>query len=157
MIKKFVVVSVLICMALAVTLTGCGSSAAKTPTVAEIVQKIKQASDISQMHVADAAKLKQLYGINSSDLKDFALYTASSYIKADEIGVFEAKDASGVDTIKADVTKRIDAQAQSFKGYLPNQYYLIQHNILEVKGDYVILIISKDAQKISSAVDQAFN
>lgn len=156
--RKLSVISLLFFILL-ITLSGCNSSkssTAKVPSIAEIIQKIKQATDISSMRIADAAGLKKLYDINSTELDDFALFTAPSNIKSDEIAIFKVKDSSNIESIKDKVTKRIDKQAKSFSGYLPDEYYLIQHNIVKVNGNYVIFVISKDAEKVSNAFDEAF-
>ncbi|AFM39484.1 hypothetical protein Desaci_0417 [Desulfosporosinus acidiphilus SJ4] len=160
MAKKFGFISLVLLFISLLTIAGCGSSqtvAAKDPSVADIVQKIKQTSDISSMRVADAAGLKKLYGMNSDELSDFALFTAPSNIKADEIAIFKVKNSADIQSVKDQVTKRIDKQQKSFGGYLPDETYLIQHNIVKTKGNFVIMIISKDADKISSAVDQVLN
>ncbi|WP_088187354.1 DUF4358 domain-containing protein [Desulfosporosinus sp. FKA] len=159
MVKKFGIISLMLLITV-ITLVGCGSSqtaAAKDPSAADIVQKVKQTVDISKMRVADAAELKKLYGINSDELSDFALYTASSNIKADELAIFKVKNSNDIQSIKDQIKKRINKQERNFGGYLPDETYLVQHNIVKAKGDFVILIISKDADKISSAIDQVLN
>ncbi|KUO78427.1 MAG: hypothetical protein APF81_16895 [Desulfosporosinus sp. BRH_c37] len=126
------------------------------PSVDEITQKVKQATDTSNMRIADAAGLKKLYDINSDELEGFSLLTAPSNIKSDEIAILKVKDSGNVENVKNKITKRIDKQLKSFNGYLPNEYYLIQHNTVKVKGNYVIFIVSKDAEKVSNAFDEAF-
>lgn len=157
MTRKFSVISLLLLIVL-ISLSGCSSksSTAKIPSVNEIVERVKQASDISNMRIADAAGLKKLYDINSDELEGFSLFTASSNIKSDEIAIFKVKDSGNIENIKDKITKRIDKQSKSFSGYLPDEYYLIQHNIVKVKGNYVIFIVSKDFEKISNAFDEAF-
>ncbi|KLU67423.1 hypothetical protein DEAC_c06350 [Desulfosporosinus acididurans] len=159
MVKKFGIISLMLLITV-ITLVGCGSSqtvAAKDPSAADIVQKVKQTVDISKMRLADAAELKKLYGINSDELSDFALYTASSNIKADELAIFKVKNSNDIQSIKDQIKKRINKQERNFGGYLPDETYLVQHNIVKAKGNFVILIISKDADKISSAIDQVLN
>lgn len=140
-------------------LSGCASSKAQTtkaPTVKEIDDKIKKACDISNLKEADAAKLKKFYDIDSSELDEFVLYTAPSNIKADEIAILKVKDANNVSKIKDKVAKRLENQSTSFKDYLPNEYAIIQKNVLKTKGNYVLFIISNDAAKIDNAFEEAF-
>lgn len=116
MAKKFGFISLVLLFISLLTIAGCGSSqtvAAKDPSVADIVQKIKQTSDISSMRVADAAGLKKLYGMNSDELSDFALFTAPSNIKADEIAIFKVKNSADIQSVKDQVTKRIDKQQKA--------------------------------------------
>ena len=156
--KKLGIISLLLSI-IVITLSGCNSTkevTAKIPSVDEITQKVKQATDTSNMRIADAAGLKKLYDINSDELEGFSLLTAPSDIKSDEIAILKVKDSGNVENVKNKITKRIDKQLKSFNGYLPNEYYLIQHNTVKVKGNYVIFIVSKDAEKVSNAFDEAF-
>jgi len=156
--KKLGIISLLLSI-IVITLSGCNSTkevTAKIPSVDEITQKVKQATDTSNMRIADAAGLKKLYDINSDELEGFSLLTAPSNIKSDEIAILKVKDSGNVENVKNKITKRIDKQLKSFNGYLPNEYYLIQHNTVKVKGNYVIFIVSKDAEKVSNAFDEAF-
>lgn len=156
MIRKTSSLSIfLFVIILTISLAGCSSS--KTPTIDQITQKVKQSSsDLSNMRVGDSAALKKLYNIDSTELDGFSLFTAPSNIKADEIAILKVKDANSISDIKDKIMKRVDKQSKSFSGYLPDEYYLIQHNILKVNGNYVIFAISKDAEKISSAFDETF-
>lgn len=140
-------------------IAGCGSlqtSASKNPSIGDIEAKIKQATDISNMRKGDSSKFKKLYSINSNEIEAFLLYTAPSNLKADEIAVIKVKDSKDIDSIKSKISKRVDKQTASFKGYLPDEYYLIQKNVVKVNGNYICFIISKDAEKISAAFDESF-
>ena len=50
----------------------------------------------------------------------------------------------------------IERQSSSFKDYSPDQYDLLENHTLEVKGKYLILIVSKDVDKITKAVNDSF-
>lgn len=128
----------------------------KNPTVNDIKVKIKDSVDISTMKEADAAKLKKLYNISSDEVEEFVLLTAPSNIKADEIAIIKLKDSKSISDIKDKISKRIDAQATRFKDYLPDEYFIIQKNIVKVKGNYILFVISKDEVKISDIFDECF-
>lgn len=158
-VNKKIIASVFLIIVAMCALAGCGSSeksTAKSPSAKDIRGKIKQAVDISQMKEGDAAKLKKLYDISSDEIEDFVFYMAPSNIKADEILVIKAKDANSISSIKDKISKRIEKQSTSFKDYLPDEYFIIQKNIVKTKDKYVIFVISKDAEKISNAFDESF-
>lgn len=152
--NKQIFKSALIFILLIGTLAGCAVQ--KTPTLSEIDAKIQQATNITEMKKGDAAKLRRFYGIKSGDVESFILYIAPSNIKADEIAVIKVKDIKDVDKIKGRVAQRIEKQSISFKDYLPDEYYLIEKNVLKVKGNYILFVVSKDAEKVSEAFDAAF-
>lgn len=156
--SKVTLLTLLLLLVFAVgSLYGCSSKkTAKNPSVDEIVSKVKSSTDISQMPEIDAEKLKMLYGIDAADLEGFKVYIAPSNIKADELAVIKVKDEKKVAEIKDKVAKRVENQSASFKDYLPEEYSLIQNHVLKTQGNYVFLTISKDAEKIETAFDEAF-
>lgn len=138
--------------------SGCSNltKAAKTPSIKEIDEKIKQSVDISTLQVANYAKFKKLYGITRGEVEEFVLYRAPSNIKADEIAIIKVKDANQVNSIKEKILKRADKQAASFRDYLPDEYYLIQNKVLTVNNNYILFAVSKDSEKISSVFEKCF-
>lgn len=138
--------------------TGCSSPkvASKNPSVNEIRDKITQTVGISDMKEGDSSKLKKLYGIDAGKLDGFALYTAPSNIRADEVALLKVKDANDVSGIKDKISKRIDSQAASFKDYLPEQYFLIEKHVLKSNGNCILFVVSKDATKIEAVFDDSF-
>lgn len=126
----------------------------KNPSINEISEKIKQTTDMSNMKEGDSTKLKKLYDISPDDVEEFKLYTASSYLKADEIAIIKVKDSNNVPNIEDKISKRIEKQATSFKDYLPDEYFLVEKNVLKTNGNYILFIISKDSEKIEDVFDE---
>ena len=156
--SKVTLLSLLLLLVFAVgSLYGCSSKKiTKNPSVDEILAKVKGATDISQMPEIDGEKLKMLYDIDAADLEGFKVYIAPSNIKADELAIIKVKDEKKVTEIKDKVAKRVENQSASFKDYLPEEYSLIQNHVLKTQGNYVFLTISKDAEKMEAAFDEAF-
>ena len=130
--------------------TGCSSKQQKSKelSVKEINEKIKSTVDLSELKEGDSEKLNKLYGISQDEVEDFVLYTAASNIKADEILILKVKDEKNIDSIKEKITERVKSQDEVFKDYLPEEAYLVEKNVLKVKGNVIIFAISKDAEKI---------
>jgi len=139
-------------------LTGCSSknTTAKEPSIDEIDQNINEAVDISNMVKSDSNKLEKLYDINTEEVEDFKLYTAKTNIEANELLILKVKDQKDIEDIKEDINDRIETQTSSFKDYLPDEYYLIEKNVLKSNGNYIIFVISEEAEKIESIFDESF-
>ncbi|PGL73878.1 DUF4358 domain-containing protein, partial [Bacillus thuringiensis] len=43
-----------------------------------------------------------------------------------------------------------------FKDYLPDEYFLIEKHVLKTKDNYILLAISKDADKVEKTFDKIF-
>lgn len=158
-LNKKVFISALFLIFAVGILGGCSSSEkteAKNPTVKEISEKIGQAADISQMKEGSEAKLKKLFDISTEELDEFAFYMAPSNVKADEILIIKVKDSNNIDAIKDKIVKRADKQANTFKDYAPEEYNLLEKKVVKNEGNYILYVVSKDAEKISSAFDESF-
>lgn len=139
-------------------LSGCSSSN-KTEneiSINDIDQNIKESVDISNMVESDSDKLKKLYDIDFEKIEDFKLYTAKTNIEANELLILKVKDKEDIDDIKEVIEGRIETQSNSFKDYLPDEYYLIENHILKSNGNYIIFIISEEAEEIESSFDKSF-
>ncbi len=138
----------------------CGCTAAKVPTknpsFNEIMDEIRKTVDLSTLKEGNFAKLKRLYGISRGEIEEFVFYRAPSNIKADEIVLIKVKQTEDTEKVKEKLLKRVEKQAASFKGYLPEEYYLIEKNVVKVQNNYLLLVISPEAEKISEAFDQCF-
>lgn len=153
------IISTLLILITMIMLGGCGSQAkpeAKNPDVKDISQKIGQVTDLSKMKESNDAKLKKLFDISTEELDGFVFYMAPSNVKADEILIIKVKDSKNIDAIKDKMVKRADKQANTFKDYAPDEYYLLQKKIIKTKDNYILYVVSKDGEKVSSAFDESF-
>ena len=141
-----------------VILTSCTKKDAmsKAPSVKDIDNKLKEEINLSTMAIGDSEKLEKLYDINLEDLEEFLLYIPKSNIEANEIGIFKVKDSTEIDNIKEKIEKRIEEQADNFKDYLPEEYYLIENSLLKIKGNYVLFAISEDVEQIEKIFYKSF-
>ncbi|MDT8977895.1 DUF4358 domain-containing protein [Paenibacillus sp. chi10] len=137
-------------------LSGCASEHSDiNVSAAKIEHQMKQSVKLDKLKKGDAHKLKKLYDLGSEQVEDFLLYTASSNVRADEIVVLKVKDESLIDSVRASIAQRIDAQAVKFKDYRPDEYALLEKHVLKVKSRYILFTVSADAEQIEKAFDAA--
>lgn len=154
---KKVLMSFLVISFMTATFAGCSkSSNAKNVSIKEIGEKIEKGIDLSDMNSGDEAKLEKLYKVKADDVEEFFLYVPKSNIKASEIAIIKVKDASKVEDFKKNFTERLEKQSSSFKDYLPDEYFVIQKNVLKTKDNYIFFTISKDVDKIEKIFDESF-
>lgn len=125
-------------------------------SIKEMDKKIKESIDMINMNLGDEEALKDLYDIDKDELEDFVLYTSSSNIKADELAILKVKDVEKVDEVKKNINRRIDEQTLKFQDYLPEEYYLIEKNILKSKDNYILFVVSEEAEDIEKIFDESF-
>lgn len=137
-------------------LMGCTSKqTAINVSAAKIEEHMKLSIQLDKLKKGDANKLKKLYNLGAEQVEDFMLYTAASNVKADEIVVMKVKGEEQIDSVKASITKRIDAQTVKFKDYRPDEYALLEKHVLKVQYPYILFAVSSDADQIEQAFNEA--
>ncbi|AFU17888.1 DUF4358 domain-containing protein [Bacillus toyonensis] len=152
---KFVI-TIIVCTITLGALSGCFGKKENVNNLSatEIGEKIKQVANLEEMKEGDSKKFQKLYNINTDEIESFVLYTAPTNIKADEIATIKVKDMKNVKNIKEKILSRIEKKSKSFKDYLPDEYFLIEKHVLKTKDNYILLAISKDADKIEKTFDK---
>jgi Zn-dependent M32 family carboxypeptidase len=135
---------------------GCASMQTKSPEIPEIIANIQKVTDLSPMEKGNKTKLRKLYSISTKEFEDFALYAPKTNMQANEILILKVKSQDDMDALLENIENIIEKQSSSFKDYSPDQYELLENHTLEVKGKYLILIVSKDVDKITKAVNDSF-
>ena len=138
-------------------LIGCSSKKedAKDVPVHTIEERIRQVASMDAMDKGDMNRLKKLYHLNANEIQDFVLYTAESNVEASELAVIRVKQEDQAESVKEKIMTRIEAQKVKLKDYRPEQFYLVEKHILKVKGRYILFTVSKDAEQIESAFNEA--
>lgn len=140
-------------------LSGCSNSEStsnKNPSVKDIGSKIEQAINMDDMVSSDINRFKKFYKVNTDDIEDLCFYAPKSNLKASQIAIIKVKDADKVDDIKDKISQYLDEQSESFKTYLPDEYFLLEHKVLKVKDNYILLDVSKDADEVEKIFDDSF-
>lgn len=128
----------------------------KDINISEIRNAIINSTDVSVMDLDDGTKLRKLYGVNKYDLDQFIYYGPKSNMEANEILIIKPKNDSDTEKIEKAITNRINTQSDSFRNYNKEQYEILSNHILEKKDGYIILLISKDNEKIKQSLDYVF-
>ena len=128
----------------------------KDINISEIRNAIINSTDVSVMDEDDGTKLRKLYGVNKYDLDQFIYYGPKSNMEANEILIIKPKNDSDTEKIEKAITNRINTQSDSFRNYNKEQYEILSNHILEKKDGYIILLISKDNEKIKQSLDYVF-
>lgn len=121
-----------------------------------LFDELIQIVNMDRLEVGDSTKLRNLYHINKNEVEEFILLAPKSNMDGNEILIINGKNEESVDAIKLKVEERIKKQEDSFKSYKQEEYELINDRILETKGQYLILIISRESKEIQAAVNKAF-
>lgn len=117
-------------------------------TITGNILKVTKTDGMSQGSSQD---LKKYYGLNANDFDGVMLYIPDDVMSVNEMLVVKLKNPDQADEVERAAKKRLETQESSFEGYGTKQTELIQSAILETKGNYVLMVISEDAEKICEA------
>ena len=90
------------------------------------------------------------------DVKDEDVVYVSSGATAEEIAVFEAKDADAAARVKTAVDQRIADLKEGFENYVPGEMTKLNNPVVEVKGKYVLLCICDKPDEARTVIDKLF-
>ena len=117
-------------------------------TISQNMLKVTNTDGMSQGTTQD---LKKYYGLNANDYDGVMLYIPDDVMSVNEILVVKLKNQEQANEVEQAVKKRLKTQKSSFEGYRVNQTKLLNSAITETKGNYVMMVISEDAEKIFEA------
>ena len=102
-------------------------------------------------------KLEEKPALKLYDMQNISINKQSVYVgsgaTAEEISVWEAKDANAAKNVKAAVLARIEAQKAGFQDYVPTEMSKLKSPVLVCEENYVILCLSNDNTKAKQVID----
>lgn len=155
------IAALLAAAALCVSFTGCkgngeSGSVVETSgkTASEKAEALKAAVPFTDAdnnsydsRAVTSDQLKDVLGIDSADVTDFAAYICPAGAIPDEFGVFAAKDADAAKRVESALTSRMNQRSSSFKDYKPKEMYKFDDSFVETDGNTVIYAVCSDNSK----------
>lgn len=146
-----------LCMTLLVMLgvTACSSSQ-KTADLPKVMEDMKAIMENKDMMDLDESDLMSYYGIEASQVKQFAVYIDSTGIKGDEIILIEGIDTDAAKSIKEKIDARYQEKENTMKTYQPEEYAVLKKSKVEQNGNYISLIVSPQGDDLKEIYNKAF-
>ena len=146
-----------LCMTLLVMLgvTACSSSQ-KTADLPKVMEDMKASMENKDMMDLDESDLMSYYGIEASQVKQFAVYIDSTGIKGDEIILIEGIDADAAKSIKEKIDARYQEKENTMKTYQPEEYAVLKKSKVEQSGNYITIIDSPQGDDLKEIYNKAF-
>ena len=108
----------------------------------DVASAVTASVDLSALQEGSVQMVKRLYGLNPSDFDGCLLYYPQTNMEAEELLLLKLRDTSQQEAVRAAVEARLETQYD----------LLTNHSILDIRGNYVLVVVHKDA----AAVQQAF-
>lgn len=132
-----------------------GENAQETVSInlEELDTKITENSDFAEMATEPVSKelLETYFQVDISNVENVVGKIPMMNVHASLYVVIEAKDGKA-EEVKADLDEFCTLYENQWERYLPDQYNLVKYRRTGTKGNYVYLIIAKNATKLEDMV-----
>ena len=127
-----------------------GSRVSGTP-FADVSRAVTAQVDLSVMQKGDNQMIKRLYGLDPSEYENCLLYYPTTNMGSEELLLICLKDTSQQETVRAAMEGRMADQMDSFDGYAIPQYEMCESAVIEIRGNYALLISAEDPSEALKA------
>lgn len=117
----------------------------------DVQEAVISAADLTTMAEGDNQTFKRLYGLSASDYENVLLYYPTTNMGAEELLLIQLKDISQQQAVKDAIENRLDTQKKSFDGYGVDQYAMLEKAVIEVQGNYILLVVADDPAPVRKA------
>lgn len=131
-------------------LRGAGNRVSSAP-FGDVRSAVLSAADRTPMSEGDNQMLRRLYGLDPESLEGSMLYYPTSSMAVEEILLVKLADTAQGDAVRSAMEARVASQRSSFEGYGPDQVALLDRSVIEVRGNYAILIVAEDTETVLRA------
>ena len=108
--------------------------------------------DLSQVLEADNQMIRRLYGLDLAAYESCILYYPATNMGAEELLIVKLTSPDQAQTVQAAIEARLQTQKNTFDGYGVEQYDLLtNHAAVEVRGNYVLFVVSQTADQVRQA------
>jgi hypothetical protein len=116
----------------------------------EVDLKEEEMSELNQGFVKS-------YNINPEDIEEGIIKFPMINLMVEEIAVLKVKDKSSVVIVSELLKEHADIVAKSFENYVPKNQEIANNYILKSKGNYILFVISENAESIEEIFDSSFD
>lgn len=156
---------ILMLMTFTMVIAGCGTQKAEEVNevnvpVSELMQVVSEQTEMNtdqfyNINLKEDTETAENLGIDPATIEEGQYMKAMMSVHADEFIILKASDSSKVEELKSALEKEVANQEQLWSTYLPEQYEKVQNHIIKQQGNYLILLISDDAEKMEQAFTNA--
>ena len=128
-----------------------GNRTSSTP-FEEMQSAVLAAADLTPMQEGENQMLRRIYQMDPESYEGVLLYYPASSMAVEEILLVKMSSTAQQDAVRQMMEDRVQSQIDVFAGYGPEQVAMLERAIIEVRGNYALLVVAEDPD----AVRQAF-
>jgi len=149
-------ISLLLALALMLTLAACGGKAEEPVSIDVKALYESYGQYMPDMFFPDEDTMMNFLGIDAADCANYTVYICGDGLRADEVWLIEAKDEAALETLRQLAETRIQSKLEETVSYAPDQYVVVEKAQLLTNGLYLALFISPDVDAMKAGFEAAF-
>lgn len=114
-------------------------------------ETVLASAELSNMQESDNMMVKRLYGLEAAAYDGIMLYAPTTNMGAEELLLVKLKDISQQEVVIAAMESRVQTQKDNFEGYGVEQFAMLENCVLEIQGNYILLVIAADPAPVKAA------
>lgn len=117
---------------------------------------VLSAADLAPMSPGDNQMVRRVYALEPEEYQGITLYCPASSMSVEELMLVKLSDAAQRESIRAAMEGRVASQIASFQGYGPDQVDMLERAVVEVRGNYALLVVADDPEPVRRAFLSAY-
>ena len=121
----------------------------------DVSKAVLAAADLSPMLEGDNQMIRRIYGLDPGMFQGAMLYYPSGNMGCEELLLIRLSDLGQQEMVQNAMRSRIASQRSAFDGYAPEQCDMLDRGIVEVRGNYLLLVVAEDPEPVRNAFLEA--
>ncbi len=122
-------------------------------SIADIYAEIQGSVELYSPMEFDDEFLMNYYGIDAGLLEEYVFSMSEDAASAETIVVMKVKSVEDVDNLTSLMQVVVDEKRNEMENYLPEQFAIVDKAEVEVKGNYIWLVISENEDTIKKIIE----
>ena len=106
---------------------------------------------LDPMSRGDNQMIRRIYQLDPDEYEGMTLYYPTSSMSVEEILLVKLRDTAQQDAVRQAMENRVASQISVFEGYGPEQVAMLQRSVIEVRGNYLLMVVADQPAPVERA------
>ncbi len=117
----------------------------------EVSEAVAESLDTEDLTEQNSSGFKRNFGLNPADYAGVMYYSSESNILAHEVLLIRVRGEGQIRQVTEAIERRVESRKNDFEGFVPEEVQLLEEAVLSVRGSYIFLAVSPEADRYLGA------
>ena len=143
-IRKWLVALLVVVFAVVMSI----SPAYKDLATADLALALSEETKLTDMEHFSNSRFKKDFSMNANEFAGVEYYGYEDIMDSETFLLVKGVNEEQLRTLQAAISERRSNLMEVFKSYAPENYDLLDHAVLEIRGDYLIYLVMEDSDRV---------